>query len=50
MLSHNKNINEYVLNLVLLSSKIIEENNKTLFNLNMIFLKFLLNNKKKICL
>ncbi len=50
MLSHNMNINEYVLNLVLLSSKIIEENNKTLFNLNMIFLKFLLNNKKKICL
>ncbi len=46
-----KNINEYILNLVLVSSKIIEQNNKTIFNMNMFILKhILLNNKKKICL
>jgi hypothetical protein len=43
-----KNINDYILNLVLLSSKIIEENNKIMFNLNLFIIKnILLNNKKE---
>ena len=44
-----QNIDNYILNFVLLSSKIIEDNNKTLFNLNIFIIEnILINNKKKI--